>query len=151
MTQVDFHIGIEDPVAYCCRLVRKVLATGSQALIVADAALLQHLDAALWADAPSGFTPHAMADAPPAVVARSPVVLAVSVPVDLLPHAVLINLTSRLPDDSDTRDRIVELVSDEEDAVKEARVRWKTYKQRGHELVNHDVRERAKVRGTDSG
>lgn len=143
MTQVDFHIGIEDPVAYCCRLVRKVLATGSQALIVADAALLQHLDAALWADEPSGFTPHAMADAPPAVVARSPVVLAATVSWKIGFNQVLINLSGEFPDDGQGFARIIELVSRDDLAVKAARERWKSYKRLGFSLVNHDLRLRA--------
>jgi DNA polymerase III subunit chi len=144
VTQVAFHVGIEDRVAYCCRLVRKVLASGAQALILGDAAMLRRIDAVLWADEAAGFTPHAMADAPAAIAARSPVLLAAQVPTD-------INMTDQLPDDPHARERVIELVSSDEQAIQDARVRWKSYKQRGFELVNHDVRQRAAGKAADSG
>ncbi len=143
MTQVDFHIGIEDPVAYGCRLVRKVLASGARALILGDANLLRRMDVALWADEASGFLPHAMADAPAAVLARSPVLLADKVPKGSPSDAVLINFSGQLPDDHPGRERIIELVSADERAIQAARERWKSYKQQGFSLVNHDVRPRA--------
>lgn len=151
MTQVAFHVGIDDRVAYCCRLLRKVLASGAQALILGDAALLRRVDAALWAEEAAGFTPHAMADAPAPVASRSPVLLAAQVPTDLARQSVLINMTDQLPDDPHARDRVIELVSADEQAIQDARVRWKSYKQRGFELVNHDVRQRAAGKATDSG
>ena len=137
--------------AYCCRLVRKVLASGAQALILGDAAMLRRMDAVLWAEDANGFMPHAMADAAAAIVARSPVVLAAQVPTDLAKQAVLINMTDQLPDDPHTRERVIELVSADEQAIQDARERWKSYKQRGFELVNHDVRQRAAGKATDSG
>jgi DNA polymerase IIIc chi subunit len=46
---------------------------------------------------------------------------------------------------------VIELVSADEQAIQDARERWKSYKQRGFELVNHDVRQRASGRAADSG
>ena len=151
MTQVAFHIGIEDRVAYCCRLVRKVLASGAQALILGDAAMLRRMDAVLWAEEAAGFTPHAMADAPAAITARSPVLLAAQVPTDLARQSVLINMTDQLPDDPHARERVIELVSADEQAIQDARERWKSYKQRGFSLVNHAVRQRTAGKAADSG
>ena len=151
MTQVAFHIGIEDRVAYCCRLVRKVLASGAQALILGDGPMLRRLDAALWADEAAGFTPHALADGPASIAAHSPVLLAAQVPTDLAQQSVLINMSDQPPDDPHQRERVIELVSGDEQAIQDARQRWKSYKQRGFSLVNHDVRQRASDRATDSG
>ena len=151
MTQVAFHVGIEDRVAYCCRLVRKVLASGAQALILGDAAMLRRLDAVLWADEATGFTPHALADGPASIAAHSPVLLAVQVPTDLAQQSVLINMSDQLPDDPHKRERVIELVSGDEQAIQDARERWKSYKQRGFSLVNHDVRQRAAGKAGDSG
>jgi len=151
VTQVDFHTGIQDPVAYCCRMVRKVLGSGAQALILGDAPTLRRIDAALWADEVAGFTPHAMADAPAAIASRSPVLLAEQVPPDLGRQSVLINLTEQLPDDPHTRERVIELVSGDEQAIQYARQRWKSYQQRGCNLVNHAVRQRASGTAMDSG
>ena len=151
MTQVDFHIGIEDRVAYGCRLVRKVLASGAQALVLGDPAMLRRLDAVLWADEATGFTPHALADGPASIAAHSPVLLAAQVPTDLAQQSVLINMSDQQPDDPHKRERVIELVSGDEHAIQEARQRWKSYKQRGFSLVNHDVRQRAAGKATDSG
>ena len=151
MTQVAFHIGIENRVAYCCRLVRKVLASGAQALILGDAAMLRRMDAVLWAEEAACFTPHAMVDAPAAIASRSPVLLAAQVPTDLARQSVLINMTDQLPDDPHARERVIELVSADEQAIQDARERWKSYKQRGCSMVNHDVRQRAAGKATDSG
>ena len=151
MTQVAFHIGIEDRVAYCCRLVRKVLASGAQALILGDAAVLRRMDAALWADEAAGFMPHAMAEAPAALAHRSPVLLAEQVPSDLAQQAVLINMSDQLPDDPHKRERMIELVSSDEQAIQDARERWKSYKLRGFSLVNHAVRQRTAGKAADSG
>ena len=151
MTQVAFHIGIDDRVAYCCRLVRKVLASGAQALILGDAAMLRRMDAVLWDEEAVGFTPHAMVDAPAPIASRSPVLLAAQVPTALARKSVLINMTDQLPDDPHPRERVIELVSADEQAIQDARERWKSYKQRGFELVNHDVRQRASGRAADSG
>ena len=151
MTQVDFHIGIEDRVAYGCRLVRKVLGSGGHALILGDAAQLRRMDAALWADEAAGFIPHAMGDAAGTLTARSPVSLAEQVPRELARQAVLINMTDQLVADQYPRARVIELVSNEEHAIQDARQRWKSYKQRGFTLVNHDVRQRAAGKSADSG
>ncbi len=151
MTQVAFHVGIDDRVAYCCRLVHKVLASGAQALILGDAAMLRRMDAGLWAQDAASFVPHAMVEAAAAIVARSPVLLAAQVPSELAQQAVLINMTDHLPDDPHPRGRVIELVSADEQALQDARERWKSYKQRGFELVNHDVRQRSAGKAADSG
>ena len=92
-----------------------------------------------------------MADAPAALAHRSPVLLAAQVPTDLAQQAVLINMTDQLPDDPHKRERMIELVSSDEQAIQDARERWKSYKQRGFELVNHDVRKRTAGKAADSG
>ncbi len=151
MTQVAFHIGIDDRVGYACRLVRKVLASGAKALVLADAATLRRLDEALWVSEAAGFTPHAMAGAPTTIAARSPALLAEQVPENLASDAVLINMTGSVQNDPHSRERLIELVSGEEFDIQAARQRWKTYKQRGFSLVNHDVRHGSTMKTPDSG
>ena len=112
---------------------------------------LRRMDAALWADEAAGFTPHAMAEAPAALAHRSPVLLAEQVPSDLAQQAVLINMSDQLPDDPHKRERMIELVSSDEQAIQDARERWKSYKQRGFSLVNHAVRQRTAGKAADSG
>ncbi|HEX4510005.1 MAG TPA: DNA polymerase III subunit chi, partial [Burkholderiaceae bacterium] len=78
MTDVAFHTGVPDPLAYACRLLRKAYRAGSGLVVHADAAFLERLDVALWAFEPLEFVPHAMLprDASDAgQVARSPILL----------------------------------------------------------------------------
>lgn len=142
MTQVAFHIGIDDRVGYACRLLRKVLASGAQALVIGDGAVLAGVGRALWEAEPSSFVPHARADAAPSVRDRSPVLLAEQVPADCAQEAVLINLGDAVPTDPYARARLIELVSADENDLRLARQRWKHYSERGFSLTNHDARKR---------
>ena len=49
VTDVAFHFGAPDKVAYAVRLLRKAVGTGARVLVVAEGAQLSELDAALWA------------------------------------------------------------------------------------------------------
>ena len=64
MTQVAFHIGIDDRVGYACRLLRKAVASGAKALVVGEPDTLAALDKALWDFEQTSFFAHARADAP---------------------------------------------------------------------------------------
>ena len=44
MTQVVFHVGIEDRLDYACRLIRKALGAGARVLVLADEELIAPLD-----------------------------------------------------------------------------------------------------------
>ena len=142
MTQVAFHIGIDDRVGYACRLLRKALASGVQALVIGEGAMLAGVDRALWEAELTGFVPHARVDAPPAVRDRSPELLAEQVPADCAQEAILINLGAAVPVDPHVRARMIELVSADEDDLRLARQRWKHYSERGFSLTNHDARKR---------
>ena len=142
MTQVAFHIGIDDRVGYACRLLRKAVASGAKALVVGEPDTLAALDKALWDFEQTSFFAHARADAPAVVRDRSPVLLAEHVPADCAQEASLVNLGAQIPDDPHARSRLIELVGADEDALRLARGRWKDYGARGFSLTNHDARKR---------
>ena len=75
MSQVTFHFNVPDKLAYACRLLGRVHASGARAAVLAPPALLDALDVALWRFSATGFLPHCRADAPPAMRAASPIVL----------------------------------------------------------------------------
>ncbi|MFM6991131.1 MAG: DNA polymerase III subunit chi [Rhodoferax sp.] len=132
VTDVAFHFGAPDKVAYAVRLLRKAVGTGVRVLVVADAGQLTRLDAALWASGATDFNAHCFNDATAQAVARSPVVLsgydgAASCP----PLDVLVNLGTSMPQAFDRHPRVIEVVSTEEEDRMLARQRWKTYAAQG--------------------
>jgi DNA polymerase III subunit chi len=141
MTEVTFHFNAPDKLGYACRLLRKVVTKGSRAVVTGEAELLRDLDVALWTFEALAFIPHCRADAgPPAVLAASPVVLAESA--RSAPHQqVLVNLGAAVPDGFERYERLIEVVTLQEDDRQQARRRWKHYADRGYAIQKHDLGE----------
>ena len=144
VTEIAFHHGAPDKLAYALRLLRKAVGTGVRVLVLAPPGLVQQLDAALWATAPTDFLPHCLADAPAQVRALSLVVLAdegaeVSAP-DL---PVLVNLGAQMPPGFEHHQRVIEVVSTDLDDRVLARQRWKSYAAQGFAILRHDLKLRA--------
>lgn len=150
MARIDFHSQVGNKVAYCCRLLRKILTTSPegeplrQVVILGDASLLKELDEQLWTFSAEDFLPHCFAEHESAPI--TPIVLATAWDDTLfaeLPHAdVLIHmgqsflknaaqLAERFP-------RLIEVVSLEEKDLLAGRERYKQYRELGHELHNFD-------------
>ena len=58
MTELAFHFGAPDKLAYSCRLLRKAVGSGANVVVVAEAETLAQLDTDLWALSPTEFVPH---------------------------------------------------------------------------------------------
>lgn len=137
MTEVAFHFGAPDKVAYTCRLLRKAVSAGAKVLVTADEAQLQRLNTDLWALAPTDFLAHALHSDPVSVQDLSSVVLATMVgPTDC---SVLVNLAAAVPQGFEKFARVIEVVSTEEYDRSAARLRWKQYTQQGYAIVRHDL------------
>lgn len=150
MARVDFHSQVGDKLAYCCRLVRKVLASSPESdslrrvVILGDDDLLAKLDKMLWSFSADDFLPHCFADNEVAPI--TPIVLASSWDDELfstLPHAdVLIHLGQdfmpNVPALVERFPRLIEVVSLEEKDLLAGRERYKKYRSMGYELHNHD-------------
>ena len=144
MTQVAFHFGAPDKLAYTLRLLRKAVASGARVLVVADAALLQQLDVALWASAATDFRPHCVARVAPEVLSRSPIVLAEPGLELVVPtFSVLVNLSATMPRAIECYQRVIEVVSNDEDDRVQARQRWKWYTEHGYAIERHDLQLRS--------
>jgi DNA polymerase-3 subunit chi len=143
-TEVAFHFGAPDKVAYAVRLLRKAVGTGARVLVLADTPVLHTLDAALWGSAATDFLPHCFASAPAQVRALSSVWLAQegTSPTDK-PLDVLVNLAEAMPMAFEHYPRVIEVVSTDEDDRVLARARWKTYTERGFSIVRHDLQLRS--------
>lgn len=137
MTRIDFHFNTPDKLGYSCRLVRKAYRAGKRMLIYSDsAAQLAELDQALWTFSSHDFIPHVMAGDP--LAPETPVVLSSSDPLEA-DHDLMINLGSALPPGYARFDRLIELVSTDEQDRAHARSRLVFYRARGYPIETHDI------------
>jgi len=137
MTEVAFHFNVADKVQYACRLLRKAQGSGKCVGVVAEPDLLRALDAGLWSFSPLDFIAHCDADAPPALLAASPIVLARDC-ASLAASEVLVHLGDKVPAGFERFERLIELVSQEPRDRTLARDRWRHYADRGYRLTPHD-------------
>jgi DNA polymerase-3 subunit chi len=139
MTEISFHVNTPDKVGYACRLLRKAWAAGSKVAVTGAPELLGELDAALWTFSAVDFIPHCHGSAGQ-LRDRTPIVL-VDTP-RAAPHVdVLLNLGGEVPDGFERFERLIEVVSADEDDLREGRLRWKHYASRGYAMTRHDRSE----------
>jgi DNA polymerase III subunit chi len=138
MTEVAFHFNADDKLGYTCRLVRKAVGSGARVVVTGAPETLGALDTALWTFATLDFIAHCRADAAPAQLARSPVVLATHL--EGTPHQqVLVNLGSEVPQGFERFERLIEVVTGDDADKQAARGRWNHYKHRGYAIAQHDL------------
>ncbi|MGM9428597.1 DNA polymerase III subunit chi [Hydrogenophaga sp. MI9] len=128
MTEVSFHLNVPDADAYVCRLLRKAYAKGARVWVVADESRLGALDRALWLMGQGDFVPHARSSAPSHVRQHTPILLGDS---DVGGEGVLVNLSTRMPENPAAFERVIEVVGTQETAREQARARWKQYRNAG--------------------
>jgi DNA polymerase-3 subunit chi len=141
MTEVAFHFNAPDKLGYACRLLRKANGQGARVVVTGAPDLLRELDVTLWTFSPQEFLPHCYGAAQgESVRARTPIVLADSA--REAPHQeVLVNLGNTIPDGFERFERLIEVVTVDEDERRQARQRWKHYADRGYAIAKHDLAE----------
>ena len=143
VTDVAFHFGAPDKVAYAARLLRKAVGTGARVMVLADSAALHRLDAALWASSATEFLAHCWLDAPATVVALSSVLLTDGGPEPAAPALdVLVNLGDAMPLAFERFPRVIEVVGLDEGDRQHARQRWKAYAAQGLAIDRRDLQLR---------
>ena len=142
MTEVAFHFGAPDRLAYTCRLLRKATATGARLQVRAQAGTCAALDAALWNLAPTDFISHCDATAPDSVRSRSAVLLMDADAALAADFPILVNLAEDVPVGFEQLQRVIEIVSTDEQDRNLARVRWRHYTERGYTITRHDLKSR---------
>jgi DNA polymerase III subunit chi len=146
MTDVEFHTGLQDPLVFACRLLRKAVRQGLRVQVTAQPETLAALDRALWTFDERDFVPHArVAAASPATLRRSPLLLSTQALADGEAPAVLVNLDAEAPDDATLGrlQRLVEIVGRDEVQAQAGRQRWRAYKARGLEIAHRTAPEGA--------
>ncbi len=139
MTEVAFHFGAPDKLAYACRLLRKAVGSGARVMVLADGPAVQQLDADLWALAPTDFLAHCAQGADEAMVQRSAVFLAQQMPARPPHRHVLVNLADEVPEGFGEFERVIEVVSLDDADRQRARGRWKRYVELGYAITRHDL------------
>lgn len=142
MTEVNFHHGAADPLAYACRLLHKAHQRGARAAVTGPADWLADLDVALWTFEPLAFVPHARlraGETPPPRLAPTPIWL-LERAVDAPHHEVLVNLGPEIASGFESFERLFEIVGRDEPDRLAGRQRWRHLESRGYEIRSHDVR-----------
>ena len=140
---MNFHTRVAYPMAYACRLLRKAARQGACVVVTGSAATLETLDAALWTFDPLDFIPHLM-PAPGTAVAerfRTTPVWLLQRPTEAIHHQVLVNLGAEAPEGFESFERVIEIVSTDDDSRAAGRQRWKHYISRGYSIVHHEAAE----------
>lgn len=147
MTEVAFHFNATEKINYACRLLRKALNASAKVVVVGPHELIHALDTALWRFSATSFIAHCMADTLPGVLKNSPVVLLPSdrLPLDLPHHHVLLNLGADLVQGFESFEKLIEVVTQDDQDRLQARSRWKHYADRGYPLVHHDLSLKASL------
>lgn len=143
MTEVAFHFGAPDRLAYTCRLLRKATATGARLLVRGSPAECEALDASLWNLGPTEFISHCNGLAVDAVRLRSAVLLLDDAAELDTAFPVLVNLAEDVPEGFEQFERVIEVVSNDEHERSQARLRWKHYTARGYTITRHDLKLRS--------
>jgi DNA polymerase-3 subunit chi len=137
VTTVDFYFNAADRLQVACRLAGKALAQGKRMLVLApDPELAQRLDRLLWTWPATGFVPHCVAGEP--LAADTPVIIAAEPEAAPGPE-VLLNLSDECPPLLERYERVLEIVSADEEDRRKARARYGWYRDRGYPIRSHDL------------
>jgi DNA polymerase-3 subunit chi len=142
VTEIAFHFGAPDRLAYTCRLLRKATGTGARLVVRASPASCAALDAALWNLGASDFITHCDDLAPASVRSRSSVLLSQDDAPLAADFPILVNLCADVPEGFAQFQRVIEVVSTDEDDRSQARQRWKHYTHAGYSITRHDLKSR---------
>jgi DNA polymerase-3 subunit chi len=105
---------------------------------VANEQTLSELDAALWTFSPTDFLAHGDVRSDPSVLAESPVILATHV--DKTTHRqILLNLAATVPQGFELFERVIDVVTLDDESRHFARGRWKHYLELGYSITRHDL------------
>jgi DNA polymerase-3 subunit chi len=139
MPQVDFHSGVDAPLNFACRLLRKAWRQGASVLVLGPASTLSALDRELWTFEALDFVPHLLlrpGQGVDAALRRTPIWLCETVPPQPAPK-IWVNLGADVADGGETLERIIEIVPAEPEARQRARARWRSYESRGWVIRHH--------------
>ena len=137
MTRIDFYSNANSKLQLACQLVAKAFKERMPVVVYApDQNTARSFDRLLWTYQAIGFVPHCLAS--DALSSETPVLIAVD---DAEPahHRVLLNLHAESPPAFSRFERLIEIVSTDDDDRQLARSRFRFYRDRGYEIHHHDL------------
>ena len=141
MTQIDFYFHVENKLQTACLLSAKACARGLRVLAFCpDPEASQKFSRMLWSTPAIGFIPHC---APENRLAAVTPVIVDHDGANLLHDQVLLNLRHSWPPFFSRFQRLIEIVSLDEEDRRLARERYKFYRDRGYEIQKHDMSKSA--------
>ena len=143
MSRVDFYVlaeGAPDArLRYACRLAEEAADRGRRVYVqTSGAAESQRLDELLWTFNDRSFLPHEVYSGAPAAHATVMVMLG-EAPAPESHRQLLINLTDAVPAQMQQYEAIAEIVDVDPTRKREARERYKQYRERGCTLESHNL------------
>ena len=141
MTQIDFYTNVADKLGTACRIVAKGYSLKRRILVFCpDPETAQRVDRLLWITPATGFIPHC---APSDALAPVTPVIVDHAGAEPVHDQVLLNLRAEWPPFFGRFERLIEIVSADDEDRRQARERYKFYRDRGYEIRTHDLREAA--------
>jgi DNA polymerase-3 subunit chi len=139
VTKVDFYTGSDDKLRTACQLSQKAMQNGLRVLLHApDEATADKLDKLLWHFPPTAFMPHCTSR--DADAATMPVVIGLD---ETFPHSeLLISLHNTCLPFFSRFERVIEIVSQDDEDAKLGRERYGFYRDRGYEMRHFDLRQK---------
>ncbi len=138
MTQVEFRVGVADPLAYVCGLLRVAAGKGARLVVRVDPALVDTLDARLWTFSQLDFLPHCRAGDP--LEARTPIVLTDEADVSRYGERdCLVNLAAASAGGWKALPRVIEVVGAAPAEKQAGRERFRAYRSAGCEPATMEV------------
>ena len=143
MPRIDFYVlsdtAPEARLKTACRIVEKAYGAGQKVYIrTAGEADSQAIDNLLWTYSDQSFVPHEIAAGGPVSHDRIAALIGTG-PAPAPYRQVLVNLTDIMPTESDSVERIVEIVDADPERKRLARDRFRTYRERGCVLETHNL------------
>lgn len=138
MTQVDFYFHANNKIDVLIKLLHKAVINGLHVFVHSrDKHMLQKYDQLLWQSRPLSFLPHVLADHP--LAAKTAIVLGAD-PAHIIKFDVLINLEPDVPDFFSRFDRLLEVVTEEDEDIELSRKHYRFFKQNGYPIYSHDLK-----------
>ena len=137
MTHISFYTHADNKLNVARQLIAKAWGQKLNVLVYApDNAIAREMDRLLWIQPALSFIPHCLDDSPLAAV--TPVLIGSRM--DTLARAdIIINLDQEPPSVFSRFDRLLEIVTQEESDLTASRQRYRFYRERGYDLVTHDL------------
>lgn len=142
MTQVDFYVleqaGAPARHQLVCKVADKAFRSGHQVYVYTDdPQQVQDLDQLLWTFSQGSFAPHDTFDGETGDE-LSPILIGDREAPESW-HDVLISLSDQVPPFFSRFERVIEVVGGDEQQKKNARERFRFYRDRGYALQSHQV------------